>query len=75
MKTIKFLAIVVLSAAVAMGMSWLLILKDASDRTVICAYFMAAIVLAGILGAFDAPAKKQGKFNVIRRKKTSRKAA
>lgn len=60
MKTLKFLAIVVLSAAIAFGIGVGVLALTGNDRAFFCTFFFGAIAIALALGAFDASAIKRG---------------
>lgn len=71
MKTIKFIAKVLVAAIVAMGVAFVLVWQGASFQAVAVVYGCTAIMTALVLGAFDVPAKRgeqHGKYDSIKHK-------
>ena len=75
-QTIKFFAIVVISAVVAMFAAVLVLALTDSGMACAIAYVTVGIACVAFFGAFNEPAKKQqGKFDTIRHKAGIRKVA
>ena len=71
MKTLKFLAIVVLSAAIAMFIGVGVLALTGSGKAFAAISIFGALLIALLLGAFDVP-YKQSKYDTIRHKAGSR---
>ena len=70
-QTIKFIGKVIVAAIVAMFMALVIAWQGAGFNAVAIVFFCTALALAGLMGAFDVPAKK-GKYDSIRHKMGSK---
>lgn len=65
MKTLRFLAIVVLSAAIAFGIGVGVLALSGNDRAFFCTFFFGAIAIALGLGAFNVE-RKDSRYESIK---------
>ena len=65
-QTIRFIAIVVLSAAIAFGMACVVLAITDSEKAFVFTYILVAVFAAMSMGVFDVKEKKSGKYESIR---------
>ena len=75
MKTLKFIAIIVLSAVVALPMAILAMQVCSYEYAPVAVFIFGAFSIALLLGAFDMDAKKKSMRDTIRHRSGLRKAA
>lgn len=66
-QTIRFIAIVVLSAAISMGVGYIVLRVTQSERAFFAVFFFGAILIAIAMGAFDI--KESARYESIKHRK------